>query len=1110
MGLPVNGPIVRLILDTSAISGSAVAPGLQDIRKQSQQATSAIADDWKRMAAQIRAEATAGLSNQRELTTERQKLIGILDKEISGLRQRNELTNKELATLKAVTLERERQADAIKRGVSIGITGGTSSALNQVSTQTLLGFERILDSLVNRYLGGAAGAAVRTARDVQYYSTMARGGAGGTGGGSGTGVLGAVGTGGGFLGLSPTSLGVLGGVAAVGTGAAVLTDLAVKGGNLAVELAKLSEKTGLTTAEVIKLRAASSVLDVDADRVTVGFKKFSSELVLASTSDLPGASKSAKEAAALFKTLGVNVKTAAQDPFAAIVQLSKAFASLPDGIVKTTAATILFGRGGMEYLPILDKLGPAMALTAKSAKDLADELVGGKSSVEAVERLRAEMVNFQQEAETLEVALSKRLLPAIIATVNWINEHTPQIANTAKTAASIVAGPEIAAYAAVKSIFGDSSPGRSVDFSKFLDFFPKTGNVNEVRDAEGNMADSAALAAKKAREAAEEFKKTYDAWQRMISSHPTEKENQTRINERHSEIMDQLLGTGKPPDFQSGPLMPIIPLQSVAPQSVLDNLKKVNDEYTKENQSETDKIKAEFDAQLDYWKFIQNQYPDVAKQASDAIVKLKEEEAQKLQAIADKAFEKYKKDADKLFDDLLSGKTKSFTKTLQKDIEDIITQPARKLFDDFVGKMLQGLDQAVNGKTGTGAGSSAHSSATSAAGGILGPILSKIGIGGTAGTFPGSTGLGGSSSTGTVAAGQVGVMTSTMNVMANIVNIGSGMGAPGASPASFSGASFFGNNNPFGGGSSFFGNNNPLGGSTSASTGPLNGQLGPLAGGLLVGGLGVMSGSVTSEAMGAATVATSLANIFGAGNASAIGPTAGSQSLGAQLGQGFGGAGMLASGLSQPGFSGMLSDVAGGAAIGTAIMPGLGTAIGAAAGAVAGLIKGIFSGPSWGQRVHNAMKDQQVIMPPSETFNFASNGSIANTLQTGFSQSGNTFSQYQLPANTPFWANPIHGPLSHLEQQQLASEEAGLIPGQPFLGFPTVNPFTGQGPVGDRRGSSTPNVQVHLNLPGVIDAGSIANSISPHLTKLAALVSTQLYGSASGFGRNVRSAVALV
>jgi hypothetical protein len=51
--------------------------------------------------------------------------------------------------------------------------------------------------------------------------------------------------------------------------------------------------------------------------------------------------------------------------------------------------------------------------------------------------------------------------------------------------------------------------------------------------------------------------------------------------------------------------------------------------------------------------------------------------------------------------------------------------------------------------------------------------------------------------------------------------------------------------------------------------------------------------------------------------------------------------------------------------------------------------------------------DQQNDAPTSENVSFASNGSIANTLGTGFFQPGSQFSQYALPANTPFYASAL-------------------------------------------------------------------------------------------------------
>src|ERR1700723_2187075 len=150
----IPGALIEFRFSQPSLTG-AVQPAFQQVREQARTVSNQIADDWKRMAAQIRASVAQGIVGDKEILATRSQLVSILDKELSGLRTRNELTTKELSNLKAMTLERERQADAIKRGVGVGVTAGTSSALGQVSQQTVLGIGRVLDSLVNRYFGGA-------------------------------------------------------------------------------------------------------------------------------------------------------------------------------------------------------------------------------------------------------------------------------------------------------------------------------------------------------------------------------------------------------------------------------------------------------------------------------------------------------------------------------------------------------------------------------------------------------------------------------------------------------------------------------------------------------------------------------------------------------------------------------------------------------------------------------------------------------------------------------------------------------------------------------------------------------------------------------------------
>jgi hypothetical protein len=59
-------------------------------------ASTQIADDRKRMAAQLRATTAQGSGTEKEITASRKELASIRDKEIAGLRTRNEPTKQEL------------------------------------------------------------------------------------------------------------------------------------------------------------------------------------------------------------------------------------------------------------------------------------------------------------------------------------------------------------------------------------------------------------------------------------------------------------------------------------------------------------------------------------------------------------------------------------------------------------------------------------------------------------------------------------------------------------------------------------------------------------------------------------------------------------------------------------------------------------------------------------------------------------------------------------------------------------------------------------------------------------------------------------------------------
>jgi hypothetical protein len=1121
----IPGPIIVFRVGGDDLSG-ALRPQFDKIKNDAKAASNQIAADWQRMSAQIRAGIATEAISTKEVVAARKDLVATLDKEIAGLRTRNDLTTKELATLKAQTMERERQVDAIKRGSSVGITAGTSSALSSVSFQTTMGIERVLDSLVNRYFGGAAGAAFRTARDVQYYSAQASGAARSS------------------L-FSGANLAVLGGVGAVGISAAAITAAAVAGGKLAVELDNTAKKMGLTTDAAIRLRSAAEAVEVPFDSLAPTFRKFSTELTLATTASLPNASKEAQKAGELFKILGINVKQAAADPLVGLQQLSKSLNALPDGAIKSAVANQLFGKSYESILPVLAKLPTALDATKKSSEDLARAL--GIDVLNSADALRAGLINWKNESDAFEIALAQNVLPTLVKFVGLIND----VVAATRSALTPVAREqsEIGGFLRSRNqqltplgtsqlglfLTAQNQASRSLnpfDLSTKLDDY--TGNpqraisdflsskegqgagilepfkqsINGVGETSkatakemkalagviGNVGDGSARAAKLAKEYEELIYKAVTRPGRPERSGSgggrggESKEHDEIIKELEQKYQieaGQRLGvllpgvTGAPnigggsPTFSGASVLGTTGT-NVLPPDVLEKIKSVNDEWYNQTASASQKIQDEYRKNYEYFKTIQDLFPEHASEINATLVKLEQEKNKQIEDLDDdsskKQLEKFKEESGKLFDDLLSGKGKSFGKAFEKDILDIATAPIKKMFEDSFSGLFVNVANLTKAPFGgaPAAGGFNFGGIFSGLGGLFG--LGKVGPGGTAGFFPGPIGSGAGGRVGGGVAGQFGV--ASMTVTAGVVNLTGQLGLPGTGPLGGGGATgnFFGNLNPFSD------NNLPfdqqsiaraaaaagINGGAAASSSPSNASsilstLGPfLASGALLG-MGLGSKNANAAIMGAAGLTGSALTTISKSLSSANGISNLTDTLNI-AGKALPGIGMYAAGIQQGGVSGTLESTAGGAMAGLAIGGPIGAAIGAGVGLISGVLSSVISGPSFAQRVQKDMLNQQYHAPPSETFSFAMGNTIADTLSTGFNQSGSHFGTYGLAAGTPFSASAITGRLTRDQQIDLAMEQMGLLSNQPFLGFPTTDPFVGQGLFKNKTAQNYPQV----------------------------------------------------
>jgi hypothetical protein len=134
---------------------------------------------------------------------------------------------------------------------------------------------------------------------------------------------------------------------------------------LADELNKLSQRTGITTEKLSQLRFAAKLADVSNESLTTGLRKLNQAIA-----DGVAGDKAKVEA---FRNLNIELKdvngkviTADQ----ALLKISDRFAKASDGAVKTQYSMLLMGKAGDELIPMLN--GGSRAL--QELMDKADRL----------------------------------------------------------------------------------------------------------------------------------------------------------------------------------------------------------------------------------------------------------------------------------------------------------------------------------------------------------------------------------------------------------------------------------------------------------------------------------------------------------------------------------------------------------------------------------------------------------------------------------------------------------------------------------------------------------------------------------------------------------------
>lgn len=166
------------------------------------------------------------------------------------------------------------------------------------------------------------------------------------------------------------------------------------------DMAKLSQRVGISARELGQWQLAADLSGASIESVAKGVKGLSTFL---------------KEHGDRLKSAGIDTR----DTSTALIQLSDIFAGMPDGLQKTALATELFGKAGLDLIPMLN-LG-AKGLEETRAK--ADEY--GKRMAEIApdsERFNDALTELGFQARTAGLNLGNYLIPGLAGAAQLMND----------------------------------------------------------------------------------------------------------------------------------------------------------------------------------------------------------------------------------------------------------------------------------------------------------------------------------------------------------------------------------------------------------------------------------------------------------------------------------------------------------------------------------------------------------------------------------------------------------------------------------------------------------------------------------------------------------------
>jgi hypothetical protein len=193
-------------------------------------------------------------------------------------------------------------------------------------------------------------------------------------------------------------------------GAALSVGALVAAGKHALDtadnLAKLSQKTGLSVESLSVLRPIAEQAGTSLEGLAKGLQKLATAMVEAA-----GGSKEQVES---FSRLGVAVKDAAgqlRPTEEVLLDLADAFAAMPDGAEKSALAVKLFGKSGVELIPFLNQGRAGIGQLKQKFKELGLEI--SADTARAAEKFNDTLDTVKQALQGIAMRIAEAALPAL-------------------------------------------------------------------------------------------------------------------------------------------------------------------------------------------------------------------------------------------------------------------------------------------------------------------------------------------------------------------------------------------------------------------------------------------------------------------------------------------------------------------------------------------------------------------------------------------------------------------------------------------------------------------------------------------------------------------------